>query len=82
MKMGPCRSPYLLASDFCAAATAIRAVARCSAALGALPALGEASTAQVMDWTHPRGRRFSLAARRALDAIADRIGRATTPGTP
>jgi hypothetical protein len=32
----------------------------------ALLAMGEASTAQVMEWTHPRGRRYPSAVRRAL----------------
>jgi hypothetical protein len=50
----------------------------------ALRALGEASTSQIDEWTHPRGRsrRRTDYTRRVLARIAVKVGRASTRGSP
>jgi hypothetical protein len=50
----------------------------------ALWALGEASTSQIDEWTHPRGRsrRRTDYTRRVLERIAVRVARAPTIGRP
>jgi hypothetical protein len=50
----------------------------------ALWALGVASTSQIDEWAHPRGRsrRRTDYSRRVLDRIAVKVGRASTRGSP